>query len=76
MLIGYTWNCEDIVEEWRIKVIIFAPFISGSETKSAKPKIVRISSRIYSNTCEECVELFNFLVEEKVKYCLERAEKT
>ena len=52
------------------------PFRSGSETKFAKSNVVRISSRVYADTYEECVKLFNSLVDEKVKWFLERAEET
>lgn len=49
---------------------------SWSETVFAKSKAVRISSRVYADTYEECIDLFNFLKNEKVKWFLERAEET
>lgn len=42
----------------------------------AKSKAVRISSKVYADTYEECVDLFNSLVNEKVKWFLDRADET
>lgn len=39
-------------------------------------KAVRISSRVYADTYEECVDLFNYLVDEKVEWFLESADGT
>lgn len=72
---GYGWDYEEVTEE-KSYASFFVPFRSGSKTEFAKSKAVRISSRVYADTYEECVELFNSLVDEKVKWFLERAEET
>ena len=72
---GYGWDCGEVTEE-RAYASFFVPFRSGNETEFAKSKAVRISSRVYADTYEECVKLFNSLVNEKVKWFLERAEET
>lgn len=72
---GYGWDYEEVTEE-KSYASFFVPFKSGSKTEFAKSKAVRISSRAYADTYEECVELFNSLVDEKVKWFLERAEET
>lgn len=72
---GYECDYEKVIEE-ESYASFFVPFKSGSETEFAKSKAVRISFRVYADTYEECVELFNFFVNEKVKWFLERAEKT
>lgn len=46
-------------------------FRSSSKTEFAKLKSSSFSSRVYADTYEECVELFNYLVDEKVKWFLE-----
>lgn len=75
MVRGYGWNYENTIEEDSY-ASFFAPFRSGSETEFAKSKAVRILSRVYADTYEECIDLFNFLVNEKIKWFLERAEET
>lgn len=77
MLRGYAWNYEDkeITEEDSYSSF-FVPFKRGSETEFAKSKAVQIYSRVYADTHEECVELFNSLVNEKVEWFLQRAEET
>lgn len=75
MVRGYGWNYKEVTEE-ESYASFFVPFKSGSEIEFAKSKAVRISSRVYADTYEECVELFNSLVDEKVKWFLERAEET
>lgn len=72
---GYGWNYEEVTEEERY-ASFYVPFRSGSETEFAKSKAVRISSRVYADTYEECVDLFNSLVDEKEKWFLDRAEET
>lgn len=72
---GYGWDYEEMAEEESYSSF-FVPFRSRSETEFAKSKAVRILSRVYADTYEECVELFNSLVNEKVKWFLERAEET
>lgn len=72
---GYGWDYEKVTEE-ESYASFFVPFRSGSETEFAKLKAVRIYSRVYADTYEECVELFNSLVDEKVKWFLERVEET
>lgn len=77
MLRGYGWDNEDKeVTEEKSYSSFFVPFRNGSKTEFAKSKAVRIYSRVYADTYEECVELFNSLVNEKVKWFLERAEET
>ena len=71
---GYGWDYEEVTEESYVS--FFVPFKSGSKTEFAKSKAVRISSRVYADTYEECVELFNTLVNEKVKWFFDRAEET
>jgi hypothetical protein len=71
---GYGWDFEEITEE-DLYASFFVPFRSGSETEFAKSKAVHISSRVYADTYEECVKLFNTLVNKKVKWFLERAEE-
>lgn len=63
---GYGWNYENIAEE-ELYASFFVPFRNGSKTEFAKSKAVRIYSRVYADTYEECVGLFNSLVNEKVK---------
>lgn len=72
---GYGWNYEEVTEEDSY-ASFFVPFRKGSETEFVKSKAVGILSRVYADTCEECVELFNSLVDEKVKWFLERADET
>lgn len=72
---GYGWGYEEVTEEDSYSSF-FVPFRSGSETEFAKSKAVRILSRVYADTYEECVGLFNSLVNEKVKWFLERANET
>lgn len=72
---GYGWNYDEANEEKSYSVY-FVPFKAHSETEFAKSKSVRISSRVYADTYEECVELFNSLVKKKVEWFLERAEET
>lgn len=64
------------VTEEKSYASFFVPFKSGSETEFAKSKAVRIYFRVYADIYEECVKLFNSLVNVKVKWFLERAEKT
>lgn len=64
------------VTEEESYVSFFVLFKSGSETEFAKSKSVRISSRVYADTYEQCIELFNSFVNEKVKWFLERDEET
>lgn len=72
---GYGWDYEEVTEEDSYSSF-FVPFRIGSETEFAKSKAVRILSRVYADTYEECVELFNSLVDEKVKWFSQRAEET
>lgn len=72
---GYGWDYEEVNEE-KSYASFFVPFKSGSEMEFAKSRAVRISSRVYADTYEECVELFNSLVNEKVEWFLKRAEDT
>lgn len=77
MLRGYGWNYKDEeVTEEKSYSSFFVPFRKGSEIEFAKSKAVHIYSRVYADTYEECVELFNSLVDEKVKWFLDRAEET
>lgn len=75
MLRGYAWDYEKITEEESYSSF-FVPFKRNSETEFAKSKAVQIDSRMYADTYEECVELFNSLVNEKVEWFLNRAEET
>lgn len=75
MLRGYAWDYEEIAEE-KSYSSFFVPFKRNSETEFAKSKVVQIDSRMYADTYEECVELFNSLVNEKVEWFLKRAEET
>ena len=75
MLRGYAWDYEKITEEESYSSF-FVPFKRNSETEFAKSKAVQIDSRMYADTYEECVELFNSLVNEKVEWFLKRAEET
>lgn len=61
---GYGWDYEEIAKK-KSYSSFFVPFKRNSETKFAKSKAVQINSRIYADTYEECVELFNSLVNEK-----------
>ena len=72
---GYGWNYEEVTEEDSY-ASFFVPFRKGSKTEFAKSKAVQIDSRMYADTYEECVELFNSLVNEKVEWFLKRAEET
>lgn len=72
---GYGWDYEEVNEE-KSYASFFVPFKSGSEMEFVKSRAVRISSRVYADTYEECVELFNSLVNEKVEWFLKRAEDT
>lgn len=72
---GYGWDYEEVIEE-NSYASFFVPFKRNSETEFAKSKAVQIDSRMYADTFEECVELFNSLVNEKVKWFLKRAEET
>lgn len=72
---GYGWDYEEVTEE-KSYSSFFVPFKRNSETEFAKSKAVQIDSRMYADTYEECVELFNSLVNEKVKWFLKRAEDT
>lgn len=42
----------------------------------AMSKMVRAISRVYADTYEECVELYNSLVKERVNWFMKRAEET
>lgn len=75
MASGYGWNYEKITEEDSYESF-FVPFKRNSETEFAKSKAVQIDSRMYTDTYEECIELFNSLVNEKVEWFLKRAEET
>lgn len=75
MVRGYGWNYENTTEEDSY-ASFFVPFRSGSEKEFAKSKAVCILSRAYADTYEECIDLFNSLVNEKIKWLLERAEET
>lgn len=59
---GYRWDYDKIIEE-ESYASFFVPFKSGSETEFTKSKAVRISFRVYADTYEEYVELFNSLVD-------------
>lgn len=72
---GYGWDYEEVTEE-ELYASFFVPFKRNSETEFAKSKAVQIDSRMYADTYEECVELFNGLVNEKVEWFLKRAEET
>lgn len=72
---GYGWDYEEVTEE-ESYASFFVPFKRNSEIEFAKSKAVRIDSRMYADTYEECVELFNSLVNEKVEWFLKRAEET
>ena len=75
MLRGYAWNCEEIAEEESYSSF-FVLFKRNSETEFAKSKVVQIDSRMYADIYEECVELFNSLVNEKIEWFIKRTEKT
>lgn len=72
---GYGWDYEGTMEENSYSSF-FVPFKSGSEIDFAKSKAVRITSRVYADTYEECVELFNKLVEDRVAWFKKRATET
>lgn len=72
---GYGGDYEEITEEESYSSF-FVPFKRNSETEFVKSKAVQIDSRMYADTYEECVELFNSLVNEKIEWFLKRAEET
>ena len=72
---GYGWDYEEVTEE-KSYASFFVPFKRNSGTEFAKSKAVQIDSRMYADTYEECVELFNGLINEKVEWFLKRAEET
>ena len=72
---GYGWNYKEVTEE-ESYASFFVPFKRNSKTEFAKSKAVQIDSRMYADTYEECVELFNSLVNEKVEWFLKRVEET
>lgn len=74
MVRGYGWDYKGKTEE-KSYVSFFVLFKGSSETEFVKSKVGRISSRVYPDTYEECVDLYNSLVEDEVKWFLERAEE-
>lgn len=54
----------------------FIPFKKNSKESLLSSKAVMFLSRVYADTYEECVELYNMLVQEKVDWFKQRAEET
>lgn len=52
----------------------FVPYKKNGEL--AMSKMVRSRSRVYADTYQECVELYNSLVRERVDWFMQRAEET
>lgn len=77
MIRGYGWRYQDFlnVTEETSYGTYFVPFKKNSKTELATSKEVRIESRVYADTYEECVELYNELVKERVEWFLRRASE-
>lgn len=67
------WEEDDLNESYSS---YFVPFKKGSDSQLAKSKEVSIYARCFADTYEECVELYNQMVNERVDWFLKRAEET
>ena len=72
---GYGWNYSELAEEKSYSAY-FIPFKKNSEKDYATSKMVHIGSRVYADTYEECVELYNSLVCEKIDWFRQRIKET
>ena len=68
-----TWGKDDLNESYSS---FFVPFRKGSDSQLAKSKEVSIWARCFADTYEECVELYNRMVNERVDWFLKRVEET
>lgn len=57
------------------RALYFIPFRKGSDTTLAKSKQVSIYARVYADTYEECVELYNELIQEKIDWFQNKIKK-
>lgn len=71
--ISVAWGDDDLNETYSS---FFVPFRKGSDSQLAKSKEVSIYARCFADTYEECIELYNKLVNERVDWFLKRAEET
>lgn len=53
----------------------FIPFKKNRKESLLSSKAVMFRSRVYADTYEECVELYNTLVQEKVNWFIQRIEE-
>jgi hypothetical protein len=54
----------------------FAPLKKDSDTEVVKSRGVRSWSRCYADTYDECVELYNSLVQERIEFFEDRLRET
>lgn len=74
MIRGNCWNLHGETEDTKPRY--FIPFKKNHNTSFATSKIVDVTSRKYASSYEECANLYNELVNEKIKYFVTRAEET
>lgn len=75
MLRGFDWDYKNDVtkEKGGHSSFFFAPFKKGSETEFIESESVASIYRVFADTYEECVELFNDMVRERANWFKQRA---